>query len=100
MIDISSIDEARYRVMHVKPYDSLKWHEKVNRMPDNQVYAIDRKFAEMGLYEPQKAIRNPITGVYERKEYWGLPGYSQISLYELFPEVMNEQKQKSESCIM
>ncbi len=80
------MNDIRYRVMHAKPYDNVKWHEKVTRMPDVQVFAIDRVFAKRGLYEPQKGTVGP--------------QYEQLSLFDIFPEVMNEQKQKSESCTM
>lgn len=66
----------RHRIATAPKYaNSVKWRNKVESMPDNQVIAIYHKFAKMGLFEPQKRKR--------------APQYTQITLYDLFPEVMS-----------
>lgn len=70
------ISFMRYRIANAPKYaNTVKWRNKVENMPDNQVIAIYYKFVKMGLFEPQKGIRKP--------------QYTQITLYDIFPEVMS-----------
>lgn len=65
----------REQVKNVPRYKGqITWINKVNRMPDMQVYAIHMKFKESGMYnEKIKESSEP----------------EQLTLFDIFPEEMN-----------
>lgn len=65
----------REQVKNVPRYKGqITWINKVNRMPDMQVYAIHMKFKETGMYnEKIKESAEP----------------EQLTLFDIFPEEMN-----------
>lgn len=71
----------RERVKNVPRYKgNIKWINKVDKMPDMQVYAIHMNFIEKGLYDEKIKSGNG----------------EQLTLFDIFPEAMkgenNERK--------
>lgn len=44
----------RNKLMHAPKYDNVGWHYKVDRMSDNQVYAVYMTFLRRGLLDKPK----------------------------------------------
>lgn len=67
----------REKVKNVPRYkDSITWKNKVNNMPDCQVYAIHMTFMKDGLYD-EKIHKN-------KKD-------EQITLFDIYPDLMNKK---------
>lgn len=71
----------RERVKDVPKYrNSDRWRIKVDQMPSNQVIAIYHKFLESGMYRTEKKAKEPKVV------------YTQLSLFDIYPDVMKGVK--------
>lgn len=80
------ISQMRYELMKCPKYDSKGWHERVSRMPNNQIYAVYRYFASKGLLKPLNEPYTALQGHSERAEN------HQITIWEYLAE------QEAECC--
>lgn len=61
-----SITEVRKQVMNCPRYSSLKWHMRVSRMSNRQVYAIYQNFLRNGYFDDKKKTEEPEVNIYHQ----------------------------------